>query len=366
MARAKTRDQNDLIKPISVAVVGLGHWGPNLARVVHENPNSLLSWCCDLDENRLKKIKAVYPYIKTTCSLSDVLRDKTVNALIIAVPASSHYDIVKAALKARKDVLVEKPLTTSQKEALDLIAFAKRRKRILMVDHTFVFNPGIQKIKKLIKAHTLGKIHYGYGDYTALGPIRDDVSAVWDLATHFLYTICYLLDSQPISISASGRAFLTKEITDVAFLNLEFADGTLFNLRVSWADPVKTRTMVLVGNKKMVKFDDGQADGKVIIYDRGIKEDENQSFLKHFFTFRYGDIVFPHIPTNEPLAEVFQCFLKAIKTRKLKPLSYADFVNLVTILEAAQYSLSRNHKVINFLLNERTKFIAFNRRLRRI
>lgn len=343
----------------NVAIVGLGQWGPNFARVVHEHEVANLVWCCDLQENRLKTIKRFYPYIKPTSKISDVLNDPTTESVIVAVPATIHFEVAKKILEAGKNVLVEKPLTSSIKHAMKLAELASKKGKVLMVDHTFIFNPAIQKIKQLIKSGKLGKIHYGYGDYTALGPIRSDVSALWDLSTHFMYTITHLLDRYPTAITAAGRAFLNPKIDDVAFITLEFNDNTLFNLRVSWADPIKTRTFVLVGDKKMVTFDDNQTDGKIKLFDRGIEKNGENSFLKHFFTLRYGDVTIPHITNKEPLKAVFDEFLKLTTYKNTIPLvSPLDGVNLVTLLEAAQKSLKRNSKKIKLSV-DKTGYLTF-------
>lgn len=347
-------------KPKNLAIIGVGQWGPNFARIVHEHEFANLSWCCDLSDDRLKLISRFYPYIKTTKNISDILNDKDIDSAIVAVPAAYHFEVAKKLLESGKNVLIEKPLTSSVRHAMHLAKLASYKNKILMVDHTFIFNPAIQKIKKLIQLGKLGKIHYGYGDYTALGPIRNDVSALWDLSTHFIYTITHLLGKQPSSITAAGRAFLSPNIHDVAFLTLEFDDNTLFNLRVSWADPVKTRTFVLVGDKKMVTFDDVQSDGKVKLFDRGIEKNGDGSFLKHFFTLRYGDITIPHVTNKEPLKSVFDEFLRlTTKKTNSRLVSVQDGVNLVTLLEAAQKSLKRNSKKIKFRFDKRTGYLSF-------
>lgn len=349
---------------IKIGIVGLGHWGPNLARIVNESTEANLYYCCDLSRKRLSYIKGIYPRTKITTNFDDLLKDVDLNAIIIATPASLHYKLAKKTLLAEKDVLVEKPLTLSKEEAIELVKIAKKNKRVLMVDHTFIFNPAIEKIKDLIDKKEIGKIHYGYGDYTAFGPIRSDVSALWDLSTHFLYTIPYLFSKPINSIAVSGKAFLSKKFVDVAFINLEFSDKTIFNFRVSWADPIKTRSFVIVGDKKMVKFEDTSIDGRVVIYDRGIKSKQigdNSSFLKHFFVLRYGDIVLPHIPNDEPLKIVFKNFLYSLKNRTPTLISNEDAINLVTLLEAAQHSLNKGGLKVTIFYNPKTKMIDYKR-----
>lgn len=349
------------VKMLNIAIVGLGYWGPNFARIIEESENASLTWCCDLSRESLLKIKSRYKNSLVTTNLDDVLNDKRVDAVIVAVPAIRHYEVVKKVLLAGKDVLVEKPLSTSVSEAQELVKLAKTNQRILMVDHIFLFNPGVRKVKELIDKGELGKIFYGHGTYTALGPIRIDVSAMWDLSIHFIYTICYLLNEYPKSISAFGRGFLVEKNADVAFLNLEFGKKTIFNLKVSWLDPVKTRSLVIVGDKKMVVFDDALAD-KICLFDRGVDYGVRNGSLPpegYQFMFRYGDIVLPHIPTNEPLREVFDDFINSVKSRKESVVSVLDAVNTITLLEAAGHSLKNSGKPIYFTSNKRTGLLSY-------
>lgn len=347
---------------INVAIIGLGYWGPNFARVINESGQGKLVWCCDLAKKNLLTLKAQYKNSQITTNFRDVLQDKTVDAVVVAVPAAEHYKIAKQALLAEKDVLVEKPLAVSQEEAKGLIKLSKSTKRILMVDHIFLFNPAIRKIKELIDKNYLEKIFYGHGTYTALGPIRIDVSAMWDLSIHFLYTICYLLGEYPISISAFGRGFLVPKNADVAFLNLEFGKKTIFNLKVSWLALVKTRSLVLVGDEKMVIFDDTRVD-KVTLLDRGVNYGTQKTTLpeRYRFIFRYGDVVLPYIPEKEPLKGVFDNFLISIKTRTPSFVNLLDAVNVITILEAAEYSLRHKGVKVDLRNNKRTGILSFRK-----
>lgn len=346
---------------LNVAIVGLGYWGPNFARIIEESENASLTWCCDLSNDSLVKIKSKYKNTLVTNNLDEVLNDRHVDVVIVAVPATHHYEVVKKILLAGKDVLVEKPLSTSVSEARELVNLAKINKRILMVDHIFLFNQGIRKIKTLIDSGELGKVFYGHGTYTALGPIRIDVSAMWDLSIHFIYSICYLLGEYPTSISAFGRGFLVEKNADVAFLNLEFGKKFIFNLKVSWLDPVKTRSLVIVGDKKMVAFDDALAD-KIYLFDRGVDHGVKTVSLPpegYQFMFRYGDIVLPHIPTNEPLREVLEDFVNSVQSRKQPFVSALDSVNTIVILEAAEHSLKNSGRLTQFISNKRTGLLSY-------
>ncbi len=346
---------------INIAIIGTGYWGPNYANVISENPGLNLCYCCDISEKALSTIKQKYPGTKTTTNLKEVLSDKKIQAVIIAVPASKHYEVASLALKAGKHVLIEKPLATDPKQAKELVKLAQKKELILLVDHIYLYNPAVLKIRELIVNKELGSIYYSHGDFTALGPVRVDVSAMTDLAVHFLYTICYLLNKTPTSISAFGKAFLTPDNIDVAFINVEFKKNTIFNLRVSWLDPIKTRSLILIGTKKMVAFDDTKPD-KVTIYDRGINKDiiSPKDPSSYTFTFRYGDVILPQISNAQPLKIVVQSFIEAV-TKKVKEQDSSMAVNMVTLLEAAEYSLKHHGQKIIFTKNHKTGILSFKK-----
>lgn len=347
---------------INLGLVGLGYWGPNFARIAFEHPGANLLWCCDISKKNLEEIKSKYKNIEITTDVDDILKDPGVDAVIIAVPATLHFKITKKALLSGKHVLVEKPLASSRKEAEELVRLAKFKKKVLLVDHIFLYNPAIQKIKQYIENGQLGDIFYGHGTYTALGPIRIDVSAMWDLSIHFIYTIVYLLGANPISISAFGRGFLVSKNADVAFLNLEFPKKCIFNLKVSWLDPVKTRSLVLVGDKKMAIFDDTRIS-KVSLLDRGVNYNFKKGSLPEGYRFilRDGDIVLPHIQNNEPLKEVFEDFLGSIQKKKKPLVNPEDAVNTITLLEAAEYSLKNEGIKVNLKNSKRANLLRFKR-----
>lgn len=345
---------------VNIAIIGLGYWGPNYARIVSEHKNASLVWFCDISKKNLEEIKRRFKTVKTTTRLEDVLNDKEVDALIIAVPAAKHYEVAKKALLADKDVLIEKPLAINVRDAKHLIKLARETGRILMVDHIFLFNPGVRKVKELIDKGKLGKIYYGHATYTALGPIRVDVSSLWDLAIHFVYTIIYLLGQHPTSISAFGKAFLQKDNADVAFINLEFGKRIVFNLKVSWLEPVKTRQLVLMGDKRMISFDDNQID-KVTLYDRGARRSTAKGPVPSRFTLKYGDVVLPNIVNKEPLREVVEHFIWCFKTQKQPLVNPLDSVNSIVMLEAAEYSL--HHKSVKVIVrnSKKTGLLSFRR-----
>lgn len=309
-----------------IALIGFGVWGQNLARVIQKSTQANLRWCCDISKKNLEVAKKLFPTTNVTTRLYDVLKDKNVSAVVIATPAKSHFMISKKALLAEKHVLIEKPITTALSEVKELVSIAKKGGRILMTDHIFLFNSAVMKIKEMINKKELGKIYYGYGTYTGPGPIRSDVSVIWDQAIHFLYTFSYLLDNLPKSVSAAGESYLSPACFDIAFLNLEYEKNIHFNLRVSWMEPIKKRSLVIVGDKKTIVFDDTLTD-KIAVYDRGV--------MPLYKKTR------PHLKFKEPLAEVFNRFIHCVKSRQ-EPIATDKIVNMISVLEAAEYSLKHS------------------------
>lgn len=333
-------------KTLKLAIVGLGYWGPNFAKTALGNEKVKISYFCDIDENSLVKIGKRYPGVKLTRDYKKMLKDKKIAAVIIVTPPGTHHKIVRDCLVAGKDVLVEKPLTVFSKDGEDLVSLAKTKKRILMVDHIFEFNPAIRKLKEILNKKKLGKIYYISASYTALGPVRPDVNCIWDLAPHFFYTIPYLLEKKPLWVSVAGQSYLKSNTEDVANIVLGFPNKILANIHVSWLYPYKVRGLTIVGSKKMAVFDDIAVDQKLKIYDKGAYYDKSEypAILK--VLYREGDLLVPRIEPKEPLSEVLKTFINAIETRELTKSTGSEGVDTVKILEAAQLSLEKKGKRI--------------------
>jgi predicted dehydrogenase len=331
---------------INVGIIGLGYWGPNYARIINQLEQTNLKWCCDINSTALDKFKTLYPLAKTTTNINELLDDKDLDAVIVVTPAQDHYETTKALLEKKIDVLVEKPLTTKAFLAERLVKLANKNGSILMVDHIFKFNSAIIKLKDLIDTKQIGDIFYIYGSYNALGPIRKDVSALWDLP-HFIYVATYLYNQQPKSVSAIGKDLIGAKTEDVAFVTLEFNKGKLFHLHCSWVDPVKIRKITLVGNKKMVVFDDMSNDEKLTIYDVGVNVKKSPDFAKLETYIRTGDITIPKIENKEPLKEVVLNFINSVASRKQPESNGSEGHKLVKILDAAQKSIELGGKKID-------------------
>ena len=330
---------------INFGLIGYGYWGPNYLRTIRDNEECSLEYCCDLKQENLKVPEQKFK-IKTTTDYKQVLNDKTIDAVVVSTTASSHYKIVKDALLAGKDVLVEKPITLSSKEALELAEIAEKEKRILMVGHIFKFNSGINKVKEFIEKKEIGNVLYGYAARTGLGPVRQDVNALWDLASHDVSIFLHLLDEKPLSVSAEGACFLQKGIEDIVFINMQFEGGIITNIHASWIDPHKIRKLTVVGDKKMIVFDDTSTE-PLRIYDKGVTYCERGVDFAEFKTqLRDGDIMIPKFKASEPLKEEFNHFVKCVKEHS-KPISDGiDGYRVVKVLELAQKSLKNNGEKI--------------------
>jgi len=324
-----------------VSVVGLGYWGPNLARNFNAVETAQLHSICDQDKNRLARIGENYPATKTCRDFSKVLSDPEVDAVAIATPVQTHYDLAKAALNAGKHVLVEKPMTDSVSAAEELVALADEKGLVLMVDHVFVYSSPVRKIKEIIDAGELGDLFFIDSVRINLGLFQHDVNVVWDLAPHDLSIVDYLVGRLPKSVSAFGAVHAGQGIEDVAYLNLDFDDGLVANFHVNWLSPVKVRHMLFGGSGKSILYNDLDASEPVKVYDRGITVDGDPEARHGLMVgYRSGDVLSPHFPKAEPLRVMAEHFADCVKNKKQKSMSSGQAgLRVVKILEAAQHSI---------------------------
>ena len=294
-----------------IGVVGLGYWGPNIARNLAENPRAELAWLCDRSPDALAAAAARHPQAQTTTSYEELLDDPELDAVAIVTPVSTHYGLAAAALEAGKHVLVEKPLAASSAEAALLIELAAQRSLILLPGHTFLYSPPVVKVKELLDAGALGDVYFISLSRVNLGLHQPDVSVVWDLAPHDLSILSYWLGGMPSEVSALSRNCVLPNSPDVAFVNLRFAEGTIAHLELSWLSPVKLRRTSIVGSEKMVIYDDTSKE-PIRIFDAGAELPAPESFGEFRLTYRTGDIVSPKIDAMEPLALEIADFCAAI------------------------------------------------------
>jgi predicted dehydrogenase len=304
---------------IKVAQIGIGYWGPNLLRNLIANEKCVVTSAADLSKERRDYVSKLYPSIKTTDNLDDIFNDSDIDAIVIATPVHTHFDLVMRSLESGKHVLVEKPMATSLIEVDQIESLANKQKLVAMVGHTFLFNSAVRYVKGLIENGDLGEIRYIYSRRLNLGRIRSDVDALWNFAPHDISIVQYWLDNpRPISIVKRGMAYVQDGIDDVVFLNIIYPEKIMAEIHVSWLDPQKIRCMTIVGSKKMVVYDD-VADNKVAIYNKGIdkmailgKDMDYDDPPKFKFNLRSGDVVYPFIDFKEPLEIEIDHFLECI------------------------------------------------------
>ena len=322
----------------TVGCVGAGYWGKNLVRVFAGLPGARLKTICDEDAGVRGRMEAQYSGISVTGDYSAVLADGEVEAVVLAVPAPGHYGAAKAALEAGKHVYVEKPMTLAAAEAQELVDLADRRGLTLMVGHLLVHHPAVALLKGLIDSGELGEVYYAYSQRVNLGIVRQDENAMWSLAPHDIAILLYLLGREPVSVSARGGLYLQQGIEDVVFLNMQFGDGKMAEVHVSWLDPHKLRKLTLVGSKKMVVFDDGESTEKVRIYDKAAERAGYESYGDSI-TLRFGDVVIPHIHMSEPLGVECAHFLECVQKGETPRSDGRQGLAVVRVLEAGQRSL---------------------------
>jgi len=323
---------------IDIAVVGAGAWGKNHIRVFSEIRNVRLKYVCDQDSSKLLSLQKTYPQTKMVEDLKPILQDREVRGVVVASSAVSHFPLAKEILMADKDVLVEKPMSLNTKDAEEMLRLSETRKRILMVGHLLIYHPVVDRLREMVASGELGRLYYIYTQRVNLGVIRQDENALLSFAPHDLSVILYLLEEEPVAVTAHGESYIQKEIEDVAFLSLRFADGKMAHIHLSWLDPHKLRRITIVGSKKMAVFDDVEASEKLKVYDKGV---ENLSYDTYgeYLSLRFGDITIPSIKMAEPLRAEAEHFIQSIESRKVPKTAGRDGLKVVKILMAAQESL---------------------------
>lgn len=323
--------------------VGCGYWGINYVRVLSQLPEVEMVVVCDQSEQRLKEVQKNFPKIKTFTSVDDALSWGQYDGGVVCTNPGSHFEVTQKILNAGTHVLVEKPITTQSEDAAKMTRLAEKKGKTLMVGHIFLFNSGVEKLKEEIINGNTGAIHYLYSRRTNLGPIRNDVNAIWDLAPHDISIFNHLLDSSPDWVSAVGSSFLVPDKVDVGFLALHYPNNVVGNIHVSWADPNKVRETVIVGSDQRMVFNDLSTQ-KVTLYKKGIAA-SSMPFLTYGdyqFTLRDGDILSPCLQPCEPLKEQINHFINCINENKTPITDGNSGINVVKVLEAADASIKLN------------------------
>ncbi len=329
---------------LRIAIIGFGHWGPNYARILSGTMSGArLTACAEPAAGRLNAFERQYPSARAYADYRRLLSEGDLDAVIVATPTSTHRDVVEDCLRAGLHVLVEKPLASTVADAEAMVATAHATGRTLMVGHTFLYNPAVRAIKGYVEEGLLGELRYLYFQRTGLGPIRQDVNALWDLAPHDLSMLRYWLNADPVALVARGESYLKAGTEDVVFVTLNYPDKVLASVHVSWLDPVKVRRLTVVGDRKMVVFDDTSATEKLRIYDHGADYQPREGgFAEFIAAVRDGDILIPRLEPLEPLREQLKDFADCIRTGRTPMSSGEDGVAVVRVLEWANRDLHAN------------------------
>lgn len=329
-----------------IGIIGYGYWGPNLVRNFFAAPNCEVKYVADQREERLEHLAKIYPGIKAVKNADEILSDPLINAVVIATPVSTHFKLAKKALLEGKHVLLEKPMTSSLKEAEILIELAEQKNLILMVDHTYLYTGAVQKMKVFINQGELGNLKYLDSTRINLGLFQNDINVLWDLAPHDLSILSYLVDEIPFSVNARGITHTQNGIENIAYLTVNYSSGFIAHFNCSWTSPVKVRMMLLGGDQKMILFNDLEPTEKIKVYDTGYNYSNDEEKKQVMVDYRTGDIFVPKIATTEALLEMANNFIACI-TSKEQPVSSSQLgLEVVRILEASTQSLKHQGKEI--------------------
>jgi len=327
--------------PVRTGVVGLGYWGPNLARNIDALASAELTWCCDDRPQACERLAAAHPRTRFTVNLDDLLGDDELDAVVLATPVPTHAPLAVAVLEAGKHCFVEKPLAHSVADAERAVAAARAADRVLMVGHLLEYHPGVRKLKEIADAGELGDIHYIYSNRLNLGQLRADENALWSLGAHDISVILHLAGEDPFELSAHGESYMRAGVEDVVFAFLRFPSGLAAHLHLSWLDPHKERRFTVVGSQRMATFDDMDLERKVTVYDKGF--DQSAGSYGEYIT-RAGDIYSPRISNAEPLRLEIEHFVDCVRTGATPRSDGDSGLRVVRTLEALQRELERSRR----------------------
>lgn len=333
---------------INFAVIGYGYWGPNIVRNLMALKEAKVQYISDTNPKALHKVKELYPHIKLTRDFKKAIKSDSVNAVAIVTPVSTHYKLAKMALQNGKHIFIEKPFTATSKEAEDLIKIAKKNKRLIMVDHTFIFTGAVRKIKELIDKKVLGELNYFDSTRVSLGLFQHDVNVIWDLAPHDFSIINYLIKNKPLSLTAQGVDHVGHGKENLAYITMHFAKNLIVHINVNWLSPVKMRTIFIGGKKKMLVWDDVHSDEIIKVYDKGIKVDNKENIYKLKIDYRSGDMWSPRIDYTEALKRELEYFIHCLKKKKTPINDGEAGLKVVRMLEMSDRSLKQGGKLLKF------------------
>jgi predicted dehydrogenase len=325
---------------VRVGVVGLGYWGPNLARNFDALPDCELAWCCDADPERRSRVAEQYPGARLTADFDELLADPQLDAIVLATPVPTHGPLAVTVLEAGKHCFVEKPLAQSVADAEQAVAAAAQSGRLLMVGHLLEYHPGVRALKELVDSGLLGELRYIYGNRLNLGQLRADENALWSLGAHDVSVVLALAGEEPCELTARGECYMREGIEDVVFGFLRFPSGLMAHLHLSWLDPHKERRFTVVGDKRMATFDDMETERKVTIYDKGF--DETAAYGQ--YVARSGEIRSPLVPNTEPLRLECAHFIECVREGRTPRSDGESGLRVVRILEGLQRELDQTRR----------------------
>lgn len=330
---------------IRIGVIGYGYWGPRVARNFHDLDGCELALICDQRPDVLRRAKQTYPNVQVTSDVRQATTSPEVDAVAVVTPVWTHFELAKAALENGKHVFVEKPFTWTAAQAEELIDLAERKHLQIMVDHTFLFTGAVKKMRELIDDGTLGRLYYYDSTRVNLGLFQHDVNVIWDLAPHDLSIMDHLIQQKPEALVATGQIHLNG-LEDLAYLTIYFADRMIAHINVNWLSPVKVRTTLIGGEKKMLMWNDLEADEKIKVYDKGISIHNSENVYDLLVSYRSGDMWAPKVDQTEALAAEARYFVECV-SKNQKP--FNDGVaglRVVKMLEAANQSLQERGKAV--------------------
>ncbi len=330
---------------IRFGVVGYGYWGPNVVRNLRGLDSTQVVAICDQNEAALRRAKQAYPDVTVTTDCAELLASPDIDAIAVITPVWTHFELAKSALRNGKHVFVEKPFTSTSAQAEELIELAERKNLQIMVDHTFLFTGAVRKIRQLIDNNTLGKLYYYDSTRVNLGLFQHDVNVLWDLAPHDLSIVDYLIGERPEAIVATGEKHLNG-LTDIAFLTAYFPDNVIAHINVNWLSPVKVRTTLIGGEKKMLVWNDLEVDEKIKVYDRGVQMNSREGVYNLLVSYRSGDMWSPKIEATEALKAELSYFVDCIQKNEVPINDGMAGLRVVRMLEAAEESLNRKGEAV--------------------
>lgn len=330
---------------INVGIIGYGYWGPNIVRNFSTTSGVRVVSICDQNPESMKRAQRAYPHISTTEDCGEILKSSTIDAVAVITPVSTHYELARLALENGKHVFVEKPFTMNSGQAEELIELAEKKNLTIMVDHTFVFTGAVRKMKQLLNEKTLGDLYYYDSIRVNLGLFQSDINVIWDLAPHDFAVMDYLIEERPAAVSACGKAHVNG-FEDTAYITVHFDNNMIAHFNVNWLSPVKVRTTLIGGEKKMLVWNDLEADEKLKIYDKGVEVRSRESTYKLMVSYRSGDMHSPRVEQVEALKMETNYFVSCIKKGEKPVNDGASGLRVVKLLEGCNESLKKNGREI--------------------